>query len=260
MSAYIDLKDVYVYGIDTHARAATLRQWFVRRRTLKPARLPILQGVTFKARPGDRIAIVGTNGSGKSSMLKVISGNYPIHAGKRMVAGVVVPLIEMGAGFEQEATGRRNIKITYAYRGKLIDYNEEVEKKIIDFSELGDKIDLPLKTYSSGMTARLAFASAIFQHPEILLLDEVFAAGDAGFIEKSRQELYSKVDSAAITLMVNHGHNELMDLCNRFILMHHGKIINEGSAQEILHQYHNDILRLPQDGMALDHGGMQYVV
>ena len=241
--AGISLKNISVFGVDTHARAATLRQFITRRQSLRPVHIPILQDVTFEAKPGDRIAILGTNGSGKSSLLKVISGNYPIHAGTREVHGNIVPLIEMGAGFEQEATGRDNIKLSYAYRGKLRNYSKEMEEKIIEFSELGEKIDVPFKSYSSGMMSRLAFSSAIFQDPDILLLDEIFAAGDVGFTHKSTEAIRAKVDNAAITILVSHNHHEMMTFCNRFILMDKGRIINEGPADEILHQYHHDILK-----------------
>lgn len=250
MTARIDLSDVYVWGVDTHARAASLRQWFVHRRSLKSHRIPILQGVSFHAKAGDRIAIIGKNGSGKSSLLKVISGNYPTHSGSRSVEGTVVPLIEMGAGFENEMTGRYNIKLSYAYRGRLHDYSPAAEERVIAFSELGEKIDLPLKTYSSGMVARLAFSSAIFQDPDILLLDEIFATGDAGFVEKARHTLREKVDKVSITIMVSHASNEFTDLCNRFILMHEGRILQEGPRDEILARYHRDILHLPPEATA----------
>lgn len=247
MSGFIDLQGISVWGVDTHARAASLRQWFIRRKSLRSVRISILSDITFKARPGDRIAVIGVNGSGKSSLLKVISGNYPIQAGTRRVQGSVVPLIEMGAGFEPEMSGRHNIKLSYAYRGKLRNYSKEVEQTIIDFSELGEKIDLPLKTYSSGMSARLAFASAIFQDPDILLLDEIFATGDAGFVEKSNAILRKKVDNVSIAIMVNHASNEFTNLCNRYILIHQGRIVNEGSRKEILTQYYKDILHIEVD-------------
>lgn len=250
MSGEIELKNVSVLGVDTHARAASLRQWFIHRRSLASVRIPILNDVNFSAKPGDRIAVIGQNGCGKSSLLKVISGNYPAHTGTRKVVGSVVPLIEMGAGFEAEMSGRYNIKLSYAYRGKLSEYSQEVENQVIDFAELGEKIDLPLKTYSSGMSARLAFASAIFQNPDILLLDEIFATGDAGFIEKSQLILRRKVDNVSIAIMVNHGPNEFTDLCNRFVLMNNGRIINEGSRKEILHQYYTDILHISDENIA----------
>jgi lipopolysaccharide transport system ATP-binding protein len=250
MSGLIDLRNISVWGVDTHARAASLRQWFTRRSSLRAVRIPILADVTFAARPGDRIAIIGQNGSGKTSLMKVISGNYPVHAGSVEVKGSVVPLIEMGAGFEPEMSGRYNIKLSYAYRGKLRDYSLRKEQDIIDFSELGEKIDLPFKTYSSGMMARLAFASAIFQSPDILLLDEIFATGDAGFIDKSRTILRKKVDEVSIAIMVNHAPNEFTDLCNRYILMHKGRVVNEGSRKDILHQYYTDILHISDGTVA----------
>lgn len=162
MHALIQLDEVSVYGVDTRARARSLRQALIRRKSMRPKRIPILQNVTFHAKPGDRIGIIGMNGSGKSSLLKVVSANYPIHSGRRQVQGSIVPLIEMGAGFQPECTGRHNIKLTYGYRGRLRDYDKAVEALIIEFSELGEKIDLPLKTYSSGMVARLAFLPPFF--------------------------------------------------------------------------------------------------
>lgn len=244
--ALIQLNNISVFGVDTHARAATLRQMVVKRKSMRPVRIPILRDVTFTAKPGDRIGIFGMNGSGKSSLLKVISGNYPVHEGTRHVEGTIVPIIEMGAGFEPEVSGRDNIKLSYAYRGKLRNYTPETEQKIIEFSELGDKIDLPLKTYSSGMVARLAFSSAIFQDPDILLLDEVLATGDGGFVKKSLDAVKSKIDNAAITIIVSHNHEEMTKICNRFILMDKGRMISEGSASEILRQYESGILHFDE--------------
>lgn len=244
MSALIELQGISVFGVDTHARAAGLRQWFVKGVSLRPNRIPILQDVTLIAKPGDRVGIVGANGSGKSSLMKVISGNYPIHAGTRRVEGTLVPLIEMGTGFENEISGRGNIRLTYGYRGKLQNYSLEVEQQIIDFAELGDKIDLPLKSYSSGMRSRLAFSSAIFQDPDILLLDEIFATGDAGFVHKSKEAIMNKIDRAAITIMASHNPAEMLNLCNRFLLVHEGRILNEGSGKDIFAQYDSEILHL----------------
>jgi lipopolysaccharide transport system ATP-binding protein len=242
--AHIKLDKISVYGVDTIARAATLKQWIVNRKRLAAIKIPILENVSFEARHGDRIAILGMNGSGKSSLLKVISGNYPIHGGTREVQGVVAPLIEMGAGFDPEVSGRANIKLSYAYRGKLRNYSKELEDKIVDFSEIGEKIALPLKTYSAGMMARLAFSSAIFQDPDILMLDEIFATGDGGFIEKSRRILTEKVHKVSIAIMVNHGVQEIMDLCNRAILIHQGRILADGPMHAVNEQYRREILHL----------------
>ena len=249
MEAKIKLEHVSVNGVDTQARAAGLKQWFMRRGNMQSTRIPILTDISFEAKHGDRIGVIGMNGCGKSSLLKVISGNYPIHAGTRVVEGLIAPLIEMGAGFDQEISGRRNIKLSYAYRGKLRLYNREVEEEIIAFTELGEKIDLPLKTYSSGMRARLAFASAIFQDPDILLLDEIFATGDAGFVQKSRELMLRKVSKVSIAIMVNHGMREIMELCNRGIVVHRGKIIAEGNMRDMAEYYNTEVLHLGEPPM-----------
>lgn len=248
MQATIKLNNISVHGIDTHARAAGLKQWVMGRGSIRATHIPILTDVTFEVNHGDRICIIGMNGSGKSSLLKVISGNYPIHAGTRLVEGTMAPLIEMGAGFDAEVSGRRNIKLTYAYRGKLKEYNRAVEEEIIEFAELGDKIDLPLKTYSSGMVARLAFSSAIFQNPDILLMDEVFATGDASFVEKSRAMMLKRVSEVSIAIMVNHGLSEIVQLCNRAIVMDHGKILAEGQPREMSEFYMKEVLHMNPQG------------
>jgi len=244
MTAKIILENVSVDGIDTHARSSTIRQMILTRKSAISEKIPILKNVNFEAHKGDRIGILGSNGSGKSSLLKVISGNYPIHAGRLEVVGKIAPLIEMGAGFDTELTGRSNIKISYAYRGKLSEYSKEIEKKIIEFSELEEKIDLPLKTYSSGMVSRLAFSSAIFQQPDILLLDEIFAAGDAGFIEKSYKIMKQKWNEVQIAIFVSHSINEIIELCNKCFIMHHGEIIASGETNEMVKKYQKEILHL----------------
>lgn len=242
VKAHIKLHNVDVSGVDTLSRAASLRQWFIKRQSFRGNSIPILRDINFTAKAGERVALIGVNGSGKSSMLKVISGNYPISAGTRSVRGSIVPLIEMGAGFEPEITGRANIKLSFAYRGRLREYSKQLAEDIIEFSELGPKIDLPFKTYSSGMASRLAFSSAIFQDPEILLLDEVLAAGDAGFAEKSTRVLMSKIDKANITIIVSHSLDQVKDICNRFVLLDKGRIVNDGKAKDVISQYHKDIL------------------
>jgi len=243
-SANIILKNVYVNGVNTQARAATLKDWFVKKKTLSSIKIPILQGVNFEAKQGDKIALIGKNGSGKSSLLKVISGIYPIHSGYLSVNGTISPLIEMGLGFDPELSGRSNIKLSFAFRGKLELYSKELEKHIIEFSELKDKIELPMKTYSSGMQARLAFSSVAFQDPEIFLLDEIFAAGDAGFVEKSQTFIETKIKDSAISILVSHSFANIKKLCNRFILMNEGQIILEETANNIMKKYELDIVKI----------------
>jgi lipopolysaccharide transport system ATP-binding protein len=250
MQAKIKLEHISVWGVDTHARANGLKQWVLGVGKISSTRIPILTDVSFEAKHGDRIGVIGLNGSGKSSLLKVVSGNYPIHEGKRQVEGLIAPLIEMGAGFDTELSGRGNIKLTYAFRGKLKDYSREMEEKIIEFTELGDKIDLPLKTYSSGMRGRLAFGSAIFQDPDILLIDEIFSTGDAGFVEKSRDILREKVSSVSIAIMVNHSLREIMELCNRGVVIHQGRVVAEGTMRDMSEYYNKEILHMKEEDVA----------
>lgn len=238
MTAHIILNRVSVNGVDTYARASSLRQWFVGKQSLSAARIPILRDVTLHIKAGERVALVGMNGCGKSSLMKVIAGIYPVHAGECDVRGEVVPMIEMGAGYVGELPGRANIKLSFAYRGLLHHYSKKVADDIIAFSELGDKIDLPVKTYSSGMLSRLMFSVALFQEPDILLLDEIMATGDEGFVNKSRHELHARIDRAAITVMVSHDADSLKAVCNRFVLVHQGRIIGDGSADDVFKQYH----------------------
>jgi len=240
----IVLKDVYVNGIDTNARAAGVKAFFLGKGKIQSVKIPILRGVTFEAKHGDKIAIIGKNGSGKSSLLKVISGIYPIESGYKHISGTVAPLIEMGLGFEPELSGIKNIKLSFAYRGKLDLYSKKLEEEIIEFTELGDKIFLPLKSYSSGMQARLAFSCTVFQDPDILLLDEVLAVGDQGFVAKSSKLIKERFKTAPIAIIVHHSIDQVKDLCNRFILMDGGKIIAEGTCDDILEQYRKTILKI----------------
>lgn len=244
MTASIILKDIYVNGIDARARANAIKKWFVGKGKVRGTKVPILRGVNFEAKQGDKVAFIGRNGSGKSSLLKVICGIYPIASGYRKVEGSVAPLIELGIGFDPELSGFDNIKISFAYRGKLRLYSKELEKQIIEFSELGDKIHLPLKIYSSGMQARLAFSCSVFQDPDILLLDEVLAVGDKGFVEKSKKLIEERFKYAPISIIVHHSIDAVKDLCNRFILMDQGRIVAEGAYSEILTKYEKDILNI----------------
>lgn len=238
----IELDNISVFGVDTIKRASTLKQFFVNKKSLKPSRISILRDVSFKANPGDKIAIIGENGSGKSSLLKVISGNYPIHYGKRKVLGTIFPLIEMGAGFNNELTGRENIKLSFAIRGRLKDYSKKLENEIIEIAELQDSIDRPLKTYSSGMHARLAFSSAIVHKADIMLLDEILATGDQSFQNKSYALIKEKIEQTAITIIVTHSLDSVVEICNRFILMHKGFLISSGTASQVISQYYSELV------------------
>ena len=155
------------------------------------------------------------------------------------VRGNFAAIIEMGVGFEFEQTGRENIKILMLYNNMLSKYSKKLEQEIIEFSELGDKIDLPVKNYSSGMVSRLAFSVSIFQDSDILLLDEVFAAGDSHFIEKSTNFMKDKLKNVPILILVSHQDNIIKENCDRCVLLKNGSIIADGKPDEILKIYNN---------------------
>ncbi|WP_341788600.1 MULTISPECIES: ABC transporter ATP-binding protein [unclassified Rickettsia] len=237
---FIEIKNAYVEGIDTHKRAQGLKHFFLNRGTSFSPNIPILNNINFSCYEGEKVAFIGSNGSGKSSLLKMIAGIYPPIKGTISVCGDIAPIIDMSAGFEQEQTGRDNIKMLMLYNNMLDKYNKEVEQEIIEFSELGSKIDLPIKNYSSGMLSRIAFSISIFQHPQILLLDEIFAAGDSYFIKKSLNLMKNKFKNTPISIIVSHQEELVKDNCNRCILLRDGSIVADGKPSEIFKIYNRE--------------------
>lgn len=232
-NVFIEITDGCIEGIDTRKRAQGLKHFFLGKGELFSLNIPILHDINFSCYQGEKIAFIGSNGSGKSSLLKVIAGIYPLKSGKIKVHGNIAAIIDMGVGFEPEQTGRENIKMLMLYSNMLDKYSKEVEQEIIEFSELGSKIDLPIKNYSSGMLSRLAFSVSIFQNPQILLLDEIFAAGDNYFIEKSLSLMKNKFKNTPISIIVSHQEDIIKDNCNRCILLQEGSIVGDGDPTEM---------------------------
>lgn len=237
----IRLTNVYVSGVDTRKRARHIKQWLMRKGTLSSdIRVPILKGVNLTIREGERVGIIGSNGSGKSSLLKVIAGIYPPCSGEVELVGKIAPLIEMGTGFDGELTGRENIKVGLLYAGRSDEYSKEFEQKIIDFTELGERIDQPFKIYSSGMRARLSFAVSVFQDPDILLLDEAFATGDAHFIDKARRTIAERFKSVPISILVSHSPKLIRQFCSRCLWMKDGRIEDDGDPRTMIELYQKE--------------------
>jgi lipopolysaccharide transport system ATP-binding protein len=195
------------------------------------------ENLSFELKDGDRLAILGANGSGKTSLLKSISGIYPVDTGRISVVGHIQSLFDIGLGFEPNATGRENI----FYRGMIMGVGpSEINarrEEIINFAGLGEFIDLPLRSYSSGMAVRLAFAISTHLQGEVLLLDEFLAAGDAAFQEKARARMQSLVDGARILILATHSMELAEQICTRAILLSRGKIIVDGRPSEVTKAY-----------------------
>lgn len=197
-----------------------------------------LDGVSLEVRRGEVLGILGRNGSGKSTLLRVIAGIYTPDAGTVRTEGRISSLLELGAGFRDELNGDENVRLSGAIMGFDKDEVEEMLPRVVEFSGLQDFMKQPLKTYSSGMRARLGFAVASNVDPDILLIDEALAVGDASFKEKSMarvEEMVRKDDTTVV--VVSHNHGELRRLCTRMVLLERGKMIGEGAVDDVLAQY-----------------------
>ena len=202
---------------------------------LKKARyFNALSDISLEIKPGERVGIIGRNGAGKSTLLKLVCGIYPPSSGYISVGGTVASLIELGAGFHQEFTGRENLYLNGAILGMTEKQIRFIEDEVIQFAEIASFIDMPIKYYSSGMSMRLAFSLATALHPDILILDEVFAAGDIGFVEKARARMYKMVDDANILLMVSHDMDLMRELSSRVIWIDGGRIMEDGNPSKVI--------------------------
>ena len=196
-----------------------------------------LQNVSFTVEKGDRVGILGLNGAGKSTLLKVIAGVFKPTEGTVTKYGKMVPLLELGAGYDPQYTGRENIYLYGAMLGYTKAFIDEKYDEIVKFSELKEFIDVPIKNYSSGMKSRLGFSIATVVSPKILILDEVLSVGDAKFRKKSEAKIMSMFDKGVTVLFVSHSLDQVKRLCNKAILLEKGKIISHGSIEEVSKVY-----------------------
>ncbi|WP_031406263.1 ABC transporter ATP-binding protein [Thiomonas sp. FB-Cd] len=196
-----------------------------------------IDGLSLALESGDRLGLIGHNGAGKSTLLRVMAGIYPPTAGSVDVHGKIVPLLDIALGMDDQSTGRQNIRL----RGLLLGMNDaEIRRKteeIIDFTELGDYLDLPLRTYSSGMRVRLAFAVSTAVEAEILLLDEVLGVGDASFQEKANRRLLDLHNRAEIVVLAIHTAEVIRKTCSKVLWMERGKLRMLGGVDEVLSAY-----------------------
>ncbi len=216
-----------------------LKEYFIRmvKRKLNYHEFWALKDVTFHVRKGWRVGILGLNGAGKSTLLKIVAGVLKPTEGKVTVKGNVVPLLELGAGFDKNYTGAENIFLYGTMLGYTRDFIREKFDEIVEFAELGEFINTPVKNYSSGMKARLGFSIATVVEPKILILDEVLSVGDSKFKKKSEKKLKSMMKKGVTVLFVSHSTAQVRKICNRAIILDHGKLIANGKVDEICDMY-----------------------
>ena len=196
-----------------------------------------LDHVSLRVKKGETLGLIGRNGAGKSTMLKVISGILKPTSGSVICRGNVVPMLELGSGFDFDLTGRENIFLN----GAILGYSEEflLEKydEIVEFSELGDFINTPIRNYSSGMLARLAFSIATVVNPEVLIVDEILSVGDAAFQQKSRKRMLELMGGGTTVLFVSHGIGQIREMCQHVVWLERGQVKMFGLADEVCDSY-----------------------
>ena len=196
-----------------------------------------LDNVSFNVKRGEIFGIIGRNGAGKSTLLKVVSGIYKPTSGMAVSAGRIAPMLELGSGFDQELSGRDNIFLNGAILGFSAEFLKEKYDEIVAFSELGDFINQPIKTYSSGMMMRLAFSVATIVEPEILIVDEILAVGDAPFQAKSHARMLELMKGGTTVLFVSHTMSQIREMCDRVMWLDHGKVKMIGPTKRVCDAY-----------------------
>lgn len=201
-----------------------------------------LKNVSCHIKKGEVVGLIGTNGAGKSTLLKVVSGVMKPTEGTVKVNGVVSPMIELGAGFDDELTARENIFLNGSILGFSKEFLESKFDDIVEFSELNDFIDVPVKNFSSGMIAKLAFSIATIVNPEILIVDEILSVGDIKFQEKSKKKMMELIKGGTTVLYVSHSLESIEEICTKAIWLDHGKVVEIGSAKKVCAKYYKTIM------------------
>lgn len=244
--ASISLNDVSVDFVLYQGSARSLKKTLLRSSTSGALKhdahhritVKALSGISLTLGHGDRVGLIGGNGAGKTTLLRVLAGVYEPTGGRIRVEGRVTPLFDLGLGLDVDASGYDNIRMRAAYFG--ID-DDEIERKMEDiaaFTELGDYLDLPVRTYSAGMTLRLAFGAATAVDPEILLMDEWIAVSDSQFLEKAQRRAESFVNRSSIMVVASHVDGVLRRLCNKAIWLERGSVLSFGPVDDVLREYH----------------------
>lgn len=237
----VSVKNVGMRFNLSQERVDNLKEFVIKflRKDLKYNEFWALKDVDFEIKKGERVGVLGLNGSGKSTLLKVVSGVLKPSTGSVETRGVVAPLLELGAGFNAEYTGRENIYLYGSVLGYTKEFLDEKFDEIVDFSGLGEFIEVPLKNYSSGMKARLGFSIATVVEPDILILDEVLSVGDKKFRKKSENKILSMFDEGVTVLFVSHSLEQVKRLCDKAIILDSGRLVAKGPVEKVARVYKN---------------------
>jgi lipopolysaccharide transport system ATP-binding protein len=243
--ARIELDGVSLTYRVRQQKVLTLKEFLVGqmfRQSKNPVReVHALRDVTLRIDKGDRLGVIGHNGAGKSTMLRLLAGIYPPTAGRLSVQGKISSLFDISLGFEGEATGWENIAYRCYLQGETPRGVRAKRDSIAEFSELGDFLNMPVRYYSAGMMVRLAFSIATAIDPEVLLVDEVLGVGDLSFQNKATARMREMMARAHLMVMVSHDLASLAKLCNRVIWMDHGRLVREGDAEDVIDAYREQV-------------------
>ncbi len=237
----IELRNVFMKFRMASQRVETLKEFVIRtlKRQLSFEDFVAVNDVSFDVKRGEVVGLIGLNGSGKSTTLKIISGILKPSSGSVVIRGKISPLIELGAGFDFDLTARENVFLNGAVLGYSKKEMLEKMDEIIEFSELHDFMDTPIKNFSSGMVARLAFAIATQIDPEILIVDEILGVGDFLFQQKCEQRINKMMSGGTTVVIVSHSIEQIERLCDRVVWLDHGKVVMIGDTPEVCAQYRN---------------------
>ncbi len=235
----VSLKDVTVRYRAPEVRIRTFKEYMIRllKREVNFKEFTALAGIDIEVKKGETLGIIGRNGAGKSTMLKVVSRVLVPTGGRVWIRGRVSPLLELGAGFHPELTGRENVYLNATLLGHPMAEVQERMEEIVDFAEIGAFIEAPLRTYSSGMVARLGFAVATAWEPEILILDEILSVGDEAFRQKCQVRMQNYRASGTTTFLVSHSMDTVVAMCSRVMWLDHGKVQAVGEPKQIIAMY-----------------------
>lgn len=232
----IKAENVSVKYLMTYDRIKSMKEYLVQliQGKIQYEEFWALRDVSFEVKRGEVLGIIGHNGAGKSTLLKVISGILKPTSGSVQVNGTVVPMLELGSGFDFDLTGRENVFLNGAILGYSEQFLKEKYEEIVDFSELGQFIDVPLRNYSSGMVMRLAFSIATVVQPDILIVDEILSVGDADFQEKSKRRMLELMGGGTTVLFVSHSLGQIQEMCDRVLWLEKGSVHMLGKAEDVI--------------------------